>query len=338
MKKIEQDLEREGYRFNFFQALNLLEQSCADCPQIGYLGPVEREIVKILPSSELCFSPADVSRIERRELEEEKASWTVFENFLGLYGPNSATPIFIAEMIAQCPDENDPLRDFLDIFNHRVLSLYYRAWKKHNLLASLSTMEMSSTVIVLRTLLGADYEVAADNWLIPPERLLRYANYLSSSNRPASGLENIIADYFSLRNVRVIQFVSRKFKPPTSMQSEPEAAGTFGRLGESCVLGETIIDIAGQFKVQLGSLSMQQFQLFQPDSPAYDELVFLTHLYTKRQLDFCLELVLKPGQVRPVTISSNAPVGALGRSSWVGYPSGGESSVTLDVSGDYHVA
>ncbi len=330
MNEIRRLLEKEAYRFDFFQAIRLLESVYKDRPGVGHTGPFEQEALHIYPSVDLCFSPADISHVECHETSDGNQLWNLYENFIGLYGPNYAAPIFIAEMIAQCPDDNDGLRDFLDIFNHRILSLYYRAWKKHNLAACVSSDRDDPISALLSALVGRDVQAPAEDWIIGPDRLLRYSSYFSCTSRPASGLENLLSDYFELENVSVIQFVARKFKAETKECCRISSKNGFGRLGESFVLGDTIDDVLGQFKIRFGSLEMQQFQRFQPGEPAFKELVFLTDLYIKHQLDFYLELVLKPNQGKPLTISGTNPNGALGRSAWIGYPTEKETIVTFD--------
>lgn len=328
MSKTKRMLEEEGYRFNFFQAIKLIEDKYPKRPRVGHLGPFDKEVVRIAPSTDLCFSPTDIHRIERTEQEDGQTIWNLYENFLGLYGPNAATPIFIAEMIAQCPEDDDALRSFLDIFNHRLLSLYYRAWKKHNLAASIEAGWGDPVSVALGAMIGRDPLTPPTDWLIPPERLLRYANYFSSSNRPAAGLESLLSDYFELDTVRVIQFVPRKFRSRSLRQSQ---LGGTGKLGESFVLGDTINDITGQYKIRIENLSRKEFDSFQPGTHRFGELRFLANLYTRHQLDFRLELVLKPGEGGPARISNEKPIGALGRSAWIGDPSEHETVATLDV-------
>ena len=332
MTSIHERLKTEGYRFGFFQALNLLERLYKDRPGIGHIGPYSQEVVKIVPNKDLSFPPGDVDKIEVDERAESGLErWRLYENFIGMYGPNAAAPMYINEMIAQCPGDEDALRDFLDIFNHRVLSLFYRTWKKHNLAASISSDGADAFTKILCSMVGWDFNTTCDNWRIEPYRLLRYAGYFASTSRPGSALENLISDFFQLGEVDVVEFVPRRYAIPDSETNRLSSADDGGRLGESFVLGDTITDVSGQFKIRLHDLSMDQFLSFHPGEQLHEELVFLTKMYVKQQLSFCLELVLKPNQGGAMKLSSVDAVGGLGRSSWLGYPSGKETTVTFEI-------
>lgn len=327
---IQQLLEKEGYRFNFFQAVRLLEASMENRPPVGGLGPYSRETVRILPSTNLSFAPSDIQKIVHRPEDGQSPPWTLYEHFLGLYGPNTASPIFIAEMIAQCIDDEDALRDFLDIFNHRILSLYYRAWKKHNIAASITHDRTDPISSILGSIMGfSSSETSLARF--DHRRYLNYHNFLSSNSRSADGLEAILSDYFGLESVRVVQFVPRRVKLTSTNHNLVSSRSKGGNLGLSFVLGDSIQDVAGQFKVSIGNLSKTRFFDFQPGGTDYDELIHIIELYSLKRLGFTIELGLAKGQADPMRISNHDPVGRLGRSAWLGKPLAKDTTMTLGI-------
>src|SRR5437588_10322428 len=57
-------------------------------------------------------------------------------SFMGLTGPKGALPDHYTELLIRLGRERKDvertaLRDWLDLFNHRFLSLFYRAWEKY---------------------------------------------------------------------------------------------------------------------------------------------------------------------------------------------------------------
>lgn len=331
MTDLKHTLQSQGYRFNFFQAVSLLEQIYKDQVEVGHTGPVKDEIVQLLPNNSLGFPAADVARITLDENDDGREKWKILQNFFGLYGPNSAAPIFIAESVNQCIDTADPLKDFLDIFNHRVLSLYYRAQKKGNTLKSVSTTHSNPISNILYAMMGRDFNTNESNWEVSPDRLLRHCSLFSSSNRNPSGLEKLISDYFSLSDVQVVPFARRRIKIPKSSQGRLSAVQNHAALGESFILGEIVEDITGQFNLRIKVPDMRTFKQFQPGEARYKELIFLVNMYVQYRLGFTLEFILPTEEVRSLAISGLNPDGKLGQSSWVGAPTEKETTVSINV-------
>ena len=335
MTDLKKQLQSHGYCFEFFQAVSLLEQTYKNRPALGHTGPVEDEIAQLLPNNTLGFPAADIGRIELHENSTGSDKWKLFQNFLGLYGPNSAAPIFIAESVNQCIDAEDPLKDFLDIFNHRVISLYYRAQKKNSVIKTVSTTHSNPISNILHAMMGHDFNMDETNWDVGPSKLLRHCGLFSSSNRNPNGLEKLVSDYFSLSDVHVIPFARRRIKIPQSSQGRLSTFQNQAALGESFILGEVIEDITGQFILRIKMPDMQTFKQFQPGEKQYNELIFLVNMYVQYRLGFTLEFIIPTEEIRSMAISGVNPSGKLGQSSWVGSPSEKETIVTINVSEKY---
>jgi type VI secretion system protein ImpH len=329
LSDLKQRLLERGFEFEFFHALKLLEDTDPQAPPIGGVGPVDQEHIRIRGNRDMAFAPADVSRITRERTPDGVERWCVEQNFMGLYGSASPLPMYIAEMIAQAYIDEDPLRDFFDIFNNRVLSLYYRAWKKHRLSASVTESATDPISSLLVSFLGYERTDSPEEWPVAPERLIRYASLLAGDRRPAGGLETILEDYFGFDDVSITQFVARPVKIAPHERNRVGTPGWNNQLGTSLVLGGTMSDLSGRFRLSVGPLDLGQFMHFQPGEQAWDELVFLVDLYTRRQLGYDIEFRLDTDQATAMMISARRQRNALGRSTWLGVPSGGKVSVLL---------
>jgi type VI secretion system protein ImpH len=149
---------------------------------------------------------------------------------------------------------------------------------------------------------------------------VRYFALLTNESRPADGLERLISDYFAVPGVKVRQFLPHRFKLRSHERSLLGDSGANQQLGGSLILGDRVLDRAGQFRLSLGPLDRDGFLKLQPGEPDFAELVFLVKLYVRNQLDFELELILDSQQVEPLRLSHQQQRHTLGRYSWLSQP------------------
>lgn len=117
---------------NFYRFCQLLEQSQTDAPVPGSGWLVRQEPVRFRPHPGMGFPSSEIRGIEDPEPEHSHLPPTVRVNFMGLYGVESPLPTHYIDDIAQRRDGCEATRDFLDIFNHRLITQYYRIWRKYS--------------------------------------------------------------------------------------------------------------------------------------------------------------------------------------------------------------
>lgn len=121
------------YEFDFFQAVWLLERLEPDRAAVGRQGSPAGETVHFAAHPSLSFPPSSVCDLRR---DEDSGIPRMTVAFLGLTGPAGALPRHYSELLlrvereARSP-ERHALRDWLDLFNHRLVSLFFRAWEKY---------------------------------------------------------------------------------------------------------------------------------------------------------------------------------------------------------------
>ena len=122
-----QELERDATKFDFFQALRLLECAAKDRPRIGHSTRLGEDPIRFGQEPSLAFAPSTLADVEPGEAGRP---WRMNVRFLGLFGPDGPLPLHLTEYANQreMHHKDETLRRFLDIFHHRILSLFYRSW------------------------------------------------------------------------------------------------------------------------------------------------------------------------------------------------------------------
>jgi type VI secretion system protein ImpH len=330
-RTLEAALLKEGHRFSFFQAVRLLEKLRPEAPRVGHQGPADLEAVRLLPSLDLAFPTSDVAGIRKLHESAGGVRYEVTATFLGLYGTVSPLPIYYTEdLLAQ--DDQSLQREFLDLFHHRLLSLFYRAWEKYRYVVQFSGDGQDFYSRRLLTLLGCDLDRLPPHPHVPLLRLLGLAGLLAQTSHSAATLESALSDYFEGIAVRVEPCELRLLEIPADQHNRLGLANC--SLGGDLHLGARVQDRACTFGVEMGPLGLEEFLSFLPPGPRLPEFRELVDLFNSDGLDCVVELVLRESEIPPLRLSDRTSL--LGWCSWLGRPSKKNNRVRFLVKGWFH--
>jgi type VI secretion system protein ImpH len=296
--------------YSFFQMVYLLESIHPSAVPVGYQGPVEREIIRFRPAAHLAFPAADIASLEPTEDQ-----YLLSSNFMGLYGTTSPLPTFFTEAIIAADLDDSQRREFLDIFHHRLFSLFYRIWKKYRYYIEYKKGASDAFSQQMFSLMGLGDPQLRNVGKIHWERLLYYVGLLSMRSRSAVVLEKIISHYFFKLPVTIEQCVPRWV--PIEKAQQNRMGEDNCSLGQDFTVGERVLDRAGKFNLRLGALDFGQFCDFLPTGQHYETLRDLVKFLLIDPLDFDVVLILKKAEVPKMTLSADTPCW-LGWTGWAG--------------------
>ncbi|MBU0617446.1 MAG: type VI secretion system baseplate subunit TssG [Planctomycetes bacterium] len=296
--------------FDFFQLLHLIERIERDAAPIGRQGPAHDEPVRLRPALNLGFPCGDLE--EARWLDDVGNGYLqVTTTFLGLYGSDSPLPAHFTEALLGEQEEDERVRNFIDLFHHRLLSLLYRVWKKYRYYVTFRTDGSDAISQVVRGFLGIGTPRLDESLEISPLRLFRYVGLLSQRPRSAAGLIGQLADFFDGIDFDMEQCVGRW------IWIQPNDRNSLGvekcRLGENFLLGERIFDRSGKFRVKVGPVGFDDYAKFLPSGSAAAELAEIVRFYCEDPLEHDIEVTLRGAEVPETPLGEP---GLLGRLSW----------------------
>jgi len=232
------------------------------------------------------------------------------------------------------------LRDFLDQFHHRLLSLFYRAWLKYRLPFAYEQSwldpageDSDQCTRLLFCLVGLGTAGLRGRLAVHDEAFLYYGGHFAHHPRGADSLERLLEDYLNLP-VRLQQFQGQwlylEEEYCTRFPGSDFPEGRNCELGISLVAGRRIWDWQSKFRLRLGPLSFEQFRGFMPDGTQFKVLCQLTRFYVGMEIDFDIQPVLKRAEVPRCRLASHGPQRRrLGWDTWVRY--GGVDADAEDV-------
>lgn len=321
-------LFQEGYLFDFFQSVWLLEQALAPGSAEDEPPDVLEERIRIRPHTSLAFPPSDVRKIERLESESDDARVQMTVTFMGLYGVASPLPVYFYDAIGTRREEAEPLRDFLDIFNRRLYTYFYKAWKKYRSILRPIASAHDRDARVFLSLAGMGTPGFARSAQVNPMRLAALAGFLSSGVRNALGLQTMVSTLFDGLPARIQENVPRWVSVRERPRMGSNASGSMV-LGNSALLGQKVRDASGKFRLILGPLGLDRFRTFLPEGESATLLDYMVRLYTTDYFDYDVELVLRTSEVPPMSLGGPQ---MLGIDAWLGRPAGDVISVVIQYS------
>jgi type VI secretion system protein ImpH len=318
---LEQLLLEEGYRFDFFQAVRVLERLYPQRQPVGQGGEPAEEVVRFHAHPSLSFPASAIYEVTRPEDENQPAHMTVA--FMGLIGPLGVLPRHYTELVLEQGRQKEyALRDFLDLFNHRLISFFYRAWEKYRFPISYEREIAKGEGYDAFSLYLFDFVSMGTKGLrgrleVSDEALLFYAGLLAQHPRSSSALKGFLQDYFGVP-VRVLQFVGQWLFLSNEDRSCLGSNGANNILGESALIGDHVWDQQAKFMLQVGPLTFAEFCRFLPVGDTFRPIVQLARFFVGQEHDFDIQLVLKAKEVPKCELGKtgeDAP--RLGWSTWL---------------------
>jgi type VI secretion system protein ImpH len=330
-------MQEDFLSWNFFAAIRHLECEAPQTPRMGYSSLPEQDVVRFGQIPSLAFAPTDLFSLEppRRPKAADGTDLPsrFLVNFFGMTGPNGPLPVVFTDYIRnrRLLNEDPTLTEFLDIFHHRMMSLYYRAWADSNQAVAYdrATREgFDRFATYAASLIGLGSEKARRRDPVQDTAKLHFAGRLIAQTRNAEGLEAILGEYFEF-DVQIEEFLGQWIDIPREYQCQfkrgaintclgAPPADAFGESDAStAIVGTRIWDCLHRFRIRLGPLTFKEYQRMLPGGESLKRLTTWVRQYVGDGLSWDVQLILK-AQEAPMT--SLGHIGQLGWSTWLRPP------------------
>jgi type VI secretion system protein ImpH len=305
-------LRSEAFQFAYYQAVRLLHMLRPGSVPLGQGSDPTQEAVRLRAAISLAFPASDVAGLRDGTPPE------LVVNFMSLAGIHGPLPHPVTEhLLERIYRKDTAFRDFLDLFHHRLLSLFFRVHSAHRVGIETGPPETHAFASYLYALLGLGTGGLRGRMAIPDRALLRYAGLLNKSPRDAAGLTALLQDYFGVP-VRCEPLVGA-FRPLDASQcSSLGETGQNRRLGIDTMLGGSVWDQHAGIELLLGPLPYAQYQEFLPGGSRCIALCELVRFYLGPGLDVRVRALVQ-GMERPaLQLSSKRQDGSrLGWNAWL---------------------
>lgn len=303
-------LAEAPYRFDFYHTLRLLECLFDSRPRWGHALRPADEPVRFGQDPELTFAPAPLSSFQTGRDGRPRLQVRLF----GLLGPNGPLPLHITEYarerLRHAGDRT--LSRFLDVFHHRFVTLFYRAWAQAQPHVNYDRPGDDRFASYIGAFIGLAPKGLRERDALPGLAKLFHCGSLIRHTRNAEGLRGIL-EHFCRVPVQIEEFVGHWLTIET--RERTRLGGEGAALGAGAVAGAQVWDRQSKFRLHLGPLSLEQYESFLPGGALIDRLVDWVRLYTCFEFEWDVRLILRKDDVPPLTLGQR---GRLGWTSWLG--------------------
>lgn len=306
--------------FDFFQAVRLIGLMHPGRRPISGFRQPSAELVRFHAHLSMAFPASAIQEITKGTEADDPLHLMV--NFLGLTGPTGALPTYYTEyLIGRSQARDGAAAAFFDLFNHRLVSLFYLAWEKHHFPVVYqrdheSLESRRHFTGYLFDLIGMGTAGLEDRLEFADSTLLSYCGLFAQRPHSATNLAGMLRDYFRVP-VEIDQFVGRWCYLDAEDLSCLNSFGPPSQLGAGAVAGTKLWNPQARFRVRIGPLDWDRFNSFLPGGSAFGQLVALVRYFANQAMDFEVQLILVKDQVREWRLSDGRQSPRLGLSLWL---------------------
>jgi type VI secretion system protein ImpH len=301
-------LAAEPWRFHPYTALRRLEAALAAYPRFSKSARLKDDPLRFGQEPTLAFAPSSLASF--RHQSDRPPRLDTF--FLGVFGPNGPLPLHLTEY-ARERERNfgDPtFRRFADIFHHRFVQLFYRAWADAQPVSHADRPD-DRFALYVGGFGGLGLDSLRHRDAIPDEARLHWAGLFGMSTRPAEGLARILSGYLGMP-VRIEECVGHWIRLPRVSLSR--LGGEDARLGTAATLGERVWDCASKFRVVAGPVGLEAFRRMLPGGASLERARSIVRAWTGDELWWDLNVVLQQDEVPATRLDARS---GLGRTTWL---------------------
>jgi type VI secretion system protein ImpH len=316
--RLEQALHQQPYKFGFLQTLRRFECLYSQQPKIGMSSRPVNDVLRLRQEPSLAFAPSTLAsfKVGEQKIGKQAQPSQLAVNFFGLFGPNGPLPLHLTEYARdRLRNADDPtFSEFLDIFHHRMLSLFYRSWASAQPTVNFDRPEEDRFSTYTGALFGLGMPSLRNRDEIPDLVKLHFAGRLSSQKRNAEGLVAMIKSFFKMPVV-IEQFVGEWIKLPENCCCYLGGSPDTGRLGVNMAIGDYAWECQQKFRIILGPLDYEQYERLLPGRQSGKRLRAMVRNYVGDSLNWDVNLVLKKENVKPIKLGE---ADLLGWNTWLG--------------------
>lgn len=323
-------LAADASRFDFYYALRHVDAAVSGQQPLGRAPRPRDEPLRLSQQPSLIFAPSALYQYREGVAAHGLGRLSVY-NF-GLWGPNGALPQHLTEYVQEriLHHKDETIARFADIFQHRMILLFYRAWADCQAVTSLDHPDRDPFGRYVGSLIGLGQPSLRHRDSVPDHLKLHHAGHLA---RPTRNPEGLVRGLSALLRVPVslseycLQWLELANEDRTRLasvahageggQHRIELGRASSRLGQGAIAGARVPDVQHKFRLRVGPMSFAEFERYLPGGIRFIQIRDWVRNYVGVEIAWDVQVVLRQDEVPSTQLGS---MGRLGWTSWLTMP------------------
>jgi type VI secretion system protein ImpH len=308
---LEAALQAAPTGFDFFQALRLLECAHHDRPRMGKAKRAQEEPLRLCQEPYVSFPTTSVVSYEPGNAG---GAGRLKVLLMGLFGPHGPLPLHLTVYARERRRrESDPtFVDFCDVFHHRMLSLFYRAWADARPYVHFDRPAEDRFGFYVAALCGLGLPALRNRDDLPDRIKLRHAGLLACQMFHPGRIEALIRNFLA-SPVRITEFVGGWLDLPRHLRCRLGQRESC-ELGLNAVVGKRSFQRQHRFRIRLGPLDLADYLDFLPSAGRLGRLIAVVRNLVGDEFEWDVCLVLAQASIPSLRLDGNVH---LGWTSWL---------------------
>ncbi len=281
--------------------------------KLGYSRTPREDGVRLGQNPSTLFAPSTIYSIGHARRHNRPVVKILS---FGVFGPNGALPLHLTEYVRERLHnhaDSSPA-DFIDVFHHRLISLFYRAWADAQPIVQLDQPGLDKFSFYAGAMVGMGLEGSWQRDSLEDSSKLYAAGHLVRLTRNPEGLECVLSHYFQTP-VELDEFVQTWIQIDEQEQTRLSGFGMNNQLGVNAIAGSRVQDVQSKFRITMGAMPLKLFVSFLPPHRNNRKLRDWVRDYIGIELDWDVQLLLAADEVPQTQLGGSA---RLGWTSWLG--------------------
>jgi type VI secretion system protein ImpH len=247
---------------DLFALLRYIEAISAPQARLGYSQTPREDAIRLGQYPSTAFAPTTVYSIEPRGNRSAPLARILS---LGLFGPNGPLPLHLTEYVRdRIRNQNDPtLVAFADIFHHRLISLFYRAWADAQPAVQMDRPDQNRFDFHVGALTDLGFASTRQRDTVEDSAKLFFTGHFVRLTRNPEGICQVLAHYF-LVPARLREYIRSWIDIPSGEQTYLQGKTVRNQLNRGAIAGARVLDVQSRFRLELGPMTLQEYEQFLP--------------------------------------------------------------------------